>query len=735
MKTNHMSLQTRKLPNEYNQKFSTYSEKQIQYAFSEVKKTSLPFEYIKDCCFERGYAISYQLQSLGFKHLRVIVTGQFNNIQDQWGRSVEWKTHTSPAIISHTGEIWIIDPAINDQSIRLHEWLSKIMNPQVSHRVSLMNQYLYSEDEIDTSLNIESFERNNIWEVVNGSLLGCQVLQDQLNLRHKVKDQVPVCQVLPQSLKHAKENLVSDYWAQLLIGLDLSQDLISEIQRYRKLNRPIIHIWDSKLETESLANNVHNHAFSVLSFFKSGHHSSTNITEIGMTEDVVENHNSYPEVINKLNRLDATQLINLSASWGRFNSQVYETIEKLSHKKSILVQANGNHSLMGLKDSSFEPEFNNFIRVGSLTPEGLRSHNSTHRYDKHVLYAPSDGFLTARASLSGEYTRFGGTSGAAPLVTGAIANLLAVNKSLNLDEVMNLISSRSLKIYNSNQEVSFQILNSYGSLINSLPMDIKNYVINKNKITLPHAVQTIQNHYPECVNNYQIKKIKSDCQDLSIAFDRVRANFFMEPNTDLADIIACVYKKQNKSREAYFYKNWIFSQKKSLAKNLNQQNLNSSILMRNIDLLFSEDAKALVGNWNFEILNRKSDVLAAVFTRADLFADQLTHIFSDLKNKNDKLYLLNNAILFPKARKLLYKLASIDKDFEIRLTSLDVFMNTQDDQLKQDLIFLADEDNERIWNKLINYKKHMSPVIWKQILNKALRSKHENIRSLAKELN
>ena len=61
----------------------------------------------------------------------------------------------------------------------------------------------------------------------------------------------------------------------------------------------------------------------------------------------------------------------------------------------------------------------NAIVVGSMSPEGVKSGFSQEGEAVHIM-APSDHYLTS-ATSTGHYRKYGGTSGATPLVTGSLA--------------------------------------------------------------------------------------------------------------------------------------------------------------------------------------------------------------------------------------------------------------------------------------------------------------------------
>ncbi len=99
----------------------------------------------------------------------------------------------------------------------------------------------------------------------------------------------------------------------------------------------------------------------------------------------------------------------------------FNAYKKLS-PPSILVTSAGNKNDLGLSvhpDKARASKDFNAIIVGSLHPDGLRSDFSSQGRAVHIM-APSDYSLTS-AYDDGKYFPFGGTSGAAPLVTGSLA--------------------------------------------------------------------------------------------------------------------------------------------------------------------------------------------------------------------------------------------------------------------------------------------------------------------------
>ena len=106
----------------------------------------------------------------------------------------------------------------------------------------------------------------------------------------------------------------------------------------------------------------------------------------------------------------------------RESQDIYEVFEKLSSSTSntVVVVSSGNDFPFKLNDIKVKASKSyNVVLAGSFSPKGFVSEFSQSGSEVHIL-APSDYWITS-AGKSGEYRKFGGTSGAAPLITGSLA--------------------------------------------------------------------------------------------------------------------------------------------------------------------------------------------------------------------------------------------------------------------------------------------------------------------------
>ena len=105
--------------------------------------------------------------------------------------------------------------------------------------------------------------------------------------------------------------------------------------------------------------------------------------------------------------------------------------------KTVFVSVAGNN-FPAQAGTNVQELGHKMIIVGSLDPSGFVSDFSQSHENVAVL-APSDDFIMSRGA-DGAFSKFGGTSGAAPLVSGAVADLRSILPDLNRDEVATIIT-------------------------------------------------------------------------------------------------------------------------------------------------------------------------------------------------------------------------------------------------------------------------------------------------------
>ena len=226
------------------------------------------------------------------------------------------------------------------------------------------------------------------------------------------------CGVLTSEYR-LKQGRLSDYWAQEIIGADLLKELLKKASPLSP-DFHLVSVWDTGFKTAQHGDFVKN------LIADSGPHS--------LLPPLSEKQMSFFSVRGRYEKA-LKQLLNnfpnpsfLNNSMGNSSEEVIQSEYKafaalVSH--TVIVKSSGNDYLKSarsrsvyLTDKSLSQD-HGIILVGSLSPKGLVSRSSQEGKEVYIL-APSDHYITTR-DKEGEYGEFSGTSGAAPLVTGALA--------------------------------------------------------------------------------------------------------------------------------------------------------------------------------------------------------------------------------------------------------------------------------------------------------------------------
>ncbi|MFN9068459.1 MAG: S8 family serine peptidase, partial [Bdellovibrionales bacterium] len=611
-----MNLQA---PGTLQNEFSPLSQTAIEQLFKIAQNSDLPFDYVGNCCFERGYRISQLFNAQGVKSLRVIARGKMKtSMVDKWGLPIYWEKHTSVALVDKNKNLWIIDPSLAEKPLLLKDWLSLFVDESVFVELLVGNQFVFDEEDLFSNIKFNNYQRAHVEEIVKSSLFGCQFIQDRNNQRLKKVTPQNSCQILPQSFEHSQKNEVSDFWAQELIGLDLAKEWISQ-RRSQNTHRPLVHIWDEAVELSEPDNRGRvNHAYSVQSFFELGPQSASEVAVIFNNQDVIYDYRGYITGAENLEFKSETQLINLSAGWRSYVDSIKNALDLVGQKNTIIVKAAGNRPLRASGEAEFEPERSDFVRVGSLAPNGLITDYSALRGD-WIIYAPSDRFLTARASPSGQFTRFDGTSGAAPLVTGALANYLSMNPKASREKIQKSLISSAFEFRNESGQTHHYVINSFRLLFTGL--DIKTYQREAQPILWlgDLAKNKLKNQFPSCFGlRINTKNDLQSCQDSKHALKDYRRSFYLEPKAEMAQEISCIYKTLGFKKESQFYSNWAASHLGQLERHLRSQLNLKSVIARNAGLLSLNDLKVFFKKDLSQKIEIGGDFALALFIRPDI---------------------------------------------------------------------------------------------------------------------
>lgn len=270
---------------------------------------------------------------------------------------------------------------------------------------------------------------------------------------------------------------------------------------------------------------------------------------------------------------DCPHYVNLSMGW---DDEITDTkIEELSEARDMVfvVSAGNNNrevdaSIKRLTQSS------SIISVGNLGPRGAPS-PSTSFGDEVVISAPSDHFLRSHDD-EGNMANFGGTSGAAPQVTGALAAFtILTGLNLNLEQSRELIEKTALPFANlpTPSRVGHGMLNAYRialiakrlvedcgdpvqvSCADGLLQDDNYYSFTPNDQKIEELISKFDELVPSCdPEDSSPLALKGMCEEGRELLKELRAMALEYDRPELWERLACAYKREGYEQNAAYYR-------------------------------------------------------------------------------------------------------------------------------------------------------------------------------------
>ena len=265
--------------------------------------------------------------------------------------------------------------------------------------------------------------------------------------------------------------------------------------------------------------------------------------------------------------------INISMTWG-FPSTLtaLKGFRKISPPSIIVTAAENqrlnNEPFVPYNKSMASKEFDAII-VGSLSPSGNPSSfsqkgnpaaGSEYRAPPAIL-APSDYSITSQDD-DGNYVRFGGTSGAAPLVTGALAGFTWLSGFQPTGAEAKVLLKRTAIPLSASHDKGRHgpgMLNAYKLTMVAKKLKEecgggkdKKYYINcmKSKIQDPETyafpedtdiLALVDKNFPECSAKACFQK-KESCDNVGAIFKRLRKAAFLNPHKkEYWRYLSCIY--------------------------------------------------------------------------------------------------------------------------------------------------------------------------------------------------
>lgn len=277
----------------------------------------------------------------------------------------------------------------------------------------------------------------------------------------------------------------------------------------------------------------------------------------------IETHDRYLSQSGALPRY-----INNSFTWSDSDA-IPDVVSEISRQGMVFVTAAGNDGFVEVSKNKSDMA-SQIIIVASNRPNGLPSGFS--QFGPSIdISAPSDNSILAMKN--GAPALFGGTSGAAPLVTGALAAFTLISDyDLSVSEAKNLLRKTAIKLPQSYIEPS---INGVGNLnaykISQIAQRIKELcsresqalrkqnclrreLANERNFNFPlEDLNSVKSTFPACFS-MPSRGLGPSCQSKKESLIRLRKEALLHPeNPNLWKAIACVYRQENYPTNASYY--------------------------------------------------------------------------------------------------------------------------------------------------------------------------------------
>ena len=374
---------------------------------------------------------------------------------------------------------------------------------------------------------------------------------------------------------------LSNYWAQELTGSDLLREEL------KKTAPPDIENWIAVFDIRHENHNIYVRSlisgegdYAVLPELTDREIPFINVSLTGHESKPLYEKNykstlslyetSYPGDYLFGFKKRAPHYINNSMSW-LDSEDIYEVFEKLSSAKispPVVVVSAGNSFPDGLDDMKEQTSRNfDVIIVGSFSPKGFVSQFSQSGREVSVL-APSDDWITSAGQNGEEYERFGGTSGAAPLVTGSLAGFEWLSGyHPTAQEAKILLEKTALPTVHSHEKPRINgagLLNSYK--LGEVAKRLKKKCRGRGVFCFKEEISKDENYhfsgdkdlkgelskvFPFCgFGKREVLSKVSSCEERQEMFNRLRRSLLLSPELELLRGLSCIYKEAGFSQNA-----------------------------------------------------------------------------------------------------------------------------------------------------------------------------------------
>lgn len=141
---------------------SILSEDQANSLFRDFKRQDIPFQFAREGCYARSYAMTEYAKKQGIEMGQVIAEGQLQaRTQSELYPVAQWGHHMAPMVAVKSGEkveLRVFDPSLFDRPVTVAEWSQKLQHDTSDFNAEVTElyygtrfQYSHNDNEIHKS--------------------------------------------------------------------------------------------------------------------------------------------------------------------------------------------------------------------------------------------------------------------------------------------------------------------------------------------------------------------------------------------------------------------------------------------------------------------------------------------------------------------------------------------------------------------------------------------------------
>ncbi len=451
--------------------------------------------------------------------------------------------------------------------------------------------------EVTTSTGSTTCGRENAWSIWGDSKTSAE------DLITKIWESDLFCDYTLEELVPARLGQLPTLWSQQLIGSDLSREFVASLSDSSKVRianvdqypvmeqftGKVAEDFDRKILGKPIFSDDGRHATAVLNLLAGkrpyGISENTVISQayyLNKSFDSVQSLTNFEmaffdlaqkknEVVN-IEIQTQCELNQCDDYLHSKNSEQLITLVNKAAKNSLIIMPSGNFYPDGQKEDKSSQL--NAILVGNLNPYGMINHDSNEG-DGVVIAAPA-AHSQATIGPEGHMNDFGGTSGATPMVSAALADAKSILGELSLEQAKVLLRKTAVSTPNSWQNPQ---VNGAG-MLNAFKL-MKVAVKLKNNGWPINAENLLQDESNFNFNDEAVIKLEKakqllktgNCEESKRGFNFLRESFFLNQSSESVELLISIYSNLGYEKIAQFYRNLDREEFKAFVdKSINREN-------------------------------------------------------------------------------------------------------------------------------------------------------------------